>query len=156
MWTISYIVLIVLVNYGFTVVPLLSLPTGDMFPPMSLVVGFVFVVRDYAQRQVGHWVIPAMLAAGVLSFFMASPFVAMASVTAFLISEFADWGVYSFTKRPFRERVLWSSCLGTPIDSAVFLGMIGHLTLIAMIVMTLSKMIGALIVWRFLHNDSHA
>ena len=80
-----YIALIVLVNWLFTVLPLLPLPTGDMFPPASLVVGFIFVLRDYAQRAIGHWVIVAMFFAGALSYFMASPYVAVASVTAFLI-----------------------------------------------------------------------
>ena len=60
-----YVCLIVAVNYGFAVVPMIQLPTGDMFPPMSLVVGFIFVARDYAQRAVGHWVIVAMLAGGI-------------------------------------------------------------------------------------------
>jgi len=46
-YTIGYIVLIVLVNIGFTVVPLVPL-FGEMFPPMSLVVGLIFVARDYA------------------------------------------------------------------------------------------------------------
>lgn len=146
--TAIYIALIVAVNYGFSVVPLVPLPTGDMFPPMSLVVGFVFVARDYAQRAVGQWVIPAMLAAGALSWFMANPYIAVASVTAFLISEFADWAVYTFWRRPFAERVLWSSALGTPLDSAVFLGMIGAFSWTGVVVMTLSKMLGALAVWQ--------
>lgn len=147
MWTAAYIALIVAVNYGFSVVPMISV-MGEMFPPMSLVVGLIFVARDYAQREIGHWVIVAMLVAGVLSYFMASPFVALASVTAFLVSEFADWAVYSWTKRPFRDRVVLSSCLGTPIDSAVFLAMIGAFSPLAVVLMTVSKMLGALVVWR--------
>jgi queuosine precursor transporter len=124
MWVVAYIASIVLVNWGFTVVPLVSLGDLGMWPPMSLVVGAVFVLRDYAQREVGHWVIPAMLIGGALSWWMASPAVAIASVSAFLISELADWAVYTFTRRPFRERVLYSSALGTPIDSAVCLALI--------------------------------
>lgn len=152
MWTISYIILIVAVNYGFSVVPLLPTPWGDMFPPMSLVVGFIFVARDFAQREIGHKVILAMLVAGVISYFMASPYVAIASVTAFLISEFADWAVYSFTKKPFHQRVLLSSALGTPIDSAVFLAMIGHFTLTGVVMMTVAKMLGALVVWQMMRR----
>lgn len=156
MWTAAYIALIVAVNYGFSVFPLISLPTGDLFPPMSLVVGFVFVTRDYAQRHIGHWVIIAMLVAGGLSWIMASPFVAMASVTAFLISEFADWAVYTWTKRSFRDRVLWSSAIGTPIDSAVFLSMLGAFSPVGVVVMTLSKIVGALIVWQTLKGKDDA
>ena len=58
--------------------------------PMSFAVGLIFVVRDYAQRAVGHWVIAAMLAAGVLSWWMADPFVALASVAAFAVSSLSS------------------------------------------------------------------
>jgi queuosine precursor transporter len=150
--TFSYIALIVAVNYGFSVVPMVALPWGEMFPPMSLVVGFIFVVRDYAQWEIGHRVVLAMLVAGVLSYFMASPFVAVASVSAFLISEFVDWAVYSFTKKPFAQRVLLSSALGTPVDSAVFLYLIGHFSVSGVALMTASKMIGALVVWKIVRR----
>lgn len=146
-YTILYVALIVAVNYGFTVAPLVALPGGEMWPPISLAVGFVFIARDYAQREVGHRVIIAMLAAGVISYFMSSPFVAVASVAAFLISEFADWAVYSFTGRSFARRVLLSSAVGTPIDSAVFLALIGQFSVIGVLAMTASKMLGALLVW---------
>ena len=152
MWTLGYIALIVLVNWGFTVVPLVPLPTGDMFPPLSLIVGLVFVARDFSQREIGHYVIAAMMLAGGLSWMMADPFVAFASVSAFLISEFADWFVYTWTKRPLAERILISSAIATPVDSAVFLGIIGHLTPTAVIVMTASKMVGALVVWLTIRN----
>jgi len=146
-FTLLYVALIVLVNWGFTVVPLVPLPGGEMWPPMSLVVGLVFVARDYAQREIGHKVIIAMLVSAALSYVMANPFVAVASLSAFLISEFADWAVYSFTRRPFSQRVLLSSLIGTPLDSAVFLAIIGHFSLVGVVVMTLSKMLGALAVW---------
>jgi uncharacterized PurR-regulated membrane protein YhhQ (DUF165 family) len=150
--TVFYIALIVLVNYGFSVVPLVKMPGGEMWPPMSLIVGLIFVVRDFAQREIGHKVILAMLVAGGLSYLMASPFIAVASVAAFLISEFADWGVYSFTGKKFHERVLWSSALATPIDSIVFLAIIGHLSVTGVVAMTVSKMLGALMVWWMLRK----
>ena len=152
MWTAIYVGLIVAVNYGFSVVPLVSLPGGEMWPPMSLVVGLIFVTRDFAQREIGHKVILAMLFAGVLSYIMADPFVAIASVAAFLVSEFADWAVYSFTNRKFHGRVLLSSAVGTPLDSIVFLAIIGHLSVVGVVLMTLSKMIGALVVWWMLRR----
>jgi len=142
-----YIGLIVLVNWGFEVVPLVEMPDGEKWPPMSLVVGFIFVARDYAQREIGHRVIIAMLIAAALSYIMASPFVAVASLSAFLISEFADWAVYSFTGKPFSQRVLISSAVGTPLDSVVFLAVIGHLSVSGVLAMTASKMLGALLVW---------
>ena len=150
-FTAFYIILIVLVNWGFTVVTLIPI-LGEMFPPMSLAVGLIFVLRDFAQREIGHKVIGAMLIGGLLSYFMADPFVAIASVTAFLISESADWAVYTWTKKPFAQRILISSIVSTPIDSAVFLAMIGHFSILAVVLMTISKMIGALIVWKIVHK----
>lgn len=147
LWPIAYVALIVLVNWGFTVVPLVRMPTGEMWPPMSLAVGFVFIVRDFAQREVGHRVLGWMAVAAVLSWFMASPMVAVASVAAFLVSELADWACYSYLKRPFAERILWSSAIATPIDSAVFLALIGHLSVSGVVAMVASKMLGALAVW---------
>ena len=143
---IGYVVLIVLINYGFTVVPLVPV-FGEMFPPLSLIVGLVFVARDFAQREIGHKVVGAMLVAGFLSWWMADPFVALASVTAFMISEFADWGVYSWTKKPFAQRILISSIVSTPLDSAVFLAMIGYFSVLNTVLMTVAKLIGAVVVW---------
>lgn len=156
MSVILYIVLIVAVNYGFSVVPLVQLPTGEMWPPMSLAVGLVFVLRDYAQRAIGHWVLLAMVVAGVLSWFMADPFIAVASVAAFAVSETGDWLVYTWSKRSFRDRILLSSAIGTPIDSVVFLGLIGHLSLSGVLAMTASKMLGAVVVWSMINRRTVA
>lgn len=145
--TFVYISSIVAVNYGFTVIPLIPLPNGDTWPPMSLIVGFIFVVRDFAQREIGHRILLGMLVGGILSWLMASPEVAVASVMAFTVSELVDWAVYSFTGYRFSQRVLISSLISTPIDSAVFLGMIGLFSISTVIIMTLSKMIGAVVVF---------
>ncbi|MDR0339290.1 MAG: hypothetical protein LBH65_03320, partial [Desulfovibrio sp.] len=96
-FALLYIFSVVLVNYAFDVAPLLHLPGGESWSPVALVVGFVFVIRDYAQREIGHRVLLAMLAGGALSWFMASPAVAVASLCAFLTSEMTDWAVYTCT-----------------------------------------------------------
>jgi len=145
--TVLYIALIVGINYAFTAMPLVRLPDGTLWPPVSLVVGFVFVARDFAQREIGHRVLLAMLAGAVVSYFMASPVVAMASAAAFLVSELADWAVYSFTRRPLSQRILFSSALGAPLDSLVFLSGVGILSAAGVAAMTASKMAGALVVW---------
>jgi len=142
-----YVLSVVLVNWAFDVVPLVVLPGGEMWSPMSLIVGFIFVIRDYAQREIGHMVLPAMLIGGLISWLMASPAIALASVCAFLTSELMDWAVYTFTGRPFSQRILLSSCLSTPVDSVVFLGLVGLFSVPSVLVMTASKMLGAVIVW---------
>ena len=142
MWSVIYVISIVTVNWLFTIIP----PVG-IWQPTSVIVGLIFIFRDLAQRECGHWIILVMLLGGVISYFMSDPFVAIASVTAFLISEGLDWIVYTVTKRPLRDRILLSSAISTPIDSIVFTAMIGILSPINVVLMTVSKMIGALIVW---------
>ena len=104
-YSIAYVVSIVLVNIGFVYVAPVPL-LGEMFPPMSLLVGVIFILRDFAQREIGHKVLGAMAIGAVLSYLMADPFVAIASVVAFIISELADWAVYTFTKKPLGQRIL--------------------------------------------------
>jgi uncharacterized PurR-regulated membrane protein YhhQ (DUF165 family) len=145
-YTIGYVLSIVLVNIGFvfiTPIPLL----GEMFPPMSLIVGAIFILRDFAQREIGHRVLGAMAVGAILSYFMADPFIAIASVAAFFISEIVDWAVYTYTKKPLRQRILLSSAIGTPIDSAVFLLILGFFSPLGFLLMTVAKMIAAIVIW---------
>ncbi len=146
-YSVLYIVLIVLVNFAFVRIEPIMLPGGTIWPPVALLVGFVFVVRDFAQREIGHYVLLAMLVGVGLSYFMANPEVARASAVAFLISEIADWAVYSFTGRPLSQRIFYSSLLGTPVDTVIFLTMIGFFSVAGAVAMTASKLLGAIIVW---------
>ena len=66
-WSALYIGLIVLVNWLFTVVQPIDMGGGEMWPPVALIVGLIFIARDFAQRVIGHWVLVAMLIAAILS-----------------------------------------------------------------------------------------
>jgi len=145
-FTIGYILSIVLVNIGFVFIAPIPL-LGEMFPPMSLVVGAIFILRDFAQREIGHRVLGAMAVGAILSYFMADPFIAIASVVAFFISEIVDWAVYTYTKKPLGQRILLSSAIGTPIDSAVFLLILGFFSPLGFLLMTIAKMIAAVAIW---------
>ena len=137
-----YLFAIVLVNWLFAhTTPILGVP------PATLIVGIIFVLRDYVQRQIGHKVLLVMLIGCGISFFMASPIVATASLTAFLVAELSDWGVYSILPFRFQHRVLFSSVIGVAIDTLIFLPMVGLLTLQAVMVMWCSKMIAAIVVF---------
>ena len=155
-YALLYIATIVLVNCAFSVVPVFFLPGGEAWSPVALVVGFIFVIRDYAQREIGHLVLPATLLGGLIRWLMASPAIALASVCAFLTGELVDWAVYTFTKRPFSQRFLLSSALSTPIDSAVYLAMVGIFSFSSVLMMTLSKMVGAFIVFYLARRREHA
>ena len=146
-YALLYVFSVVLVNWLFSVVPPIVLPGGEVWPPISLLVGFIFVIRDYAQRAVGHWVLVAMLTGAGLSYFMAGPEIALASMTAFMAGELLDWIMYTYTGRPFSQRILLSSLVSAPADSAVFLILINMAGFGAICIMTLSKLVGAYIVF---------
>ena len=142
--SIIYIATILLVNWGFSNHP------GYEWA-WVLIVGVVFVARDFAQRRIGHWVWVPMGIGIALSWWLADPFVALASATAFAISESIDWGVFTVTRRPLADRILLSSLISTPVDTAVFLGMIGILSPSLFVAGVASKMAAALIIWGGLH-----
>lgn len=142
-----YIALIVGVNWIYEVTPLVTLPGGDLWSPVDVIVGFVFVIRDFAQRRVGHYVLLAMVAGLLISWYMVSPNLALASAVAFAAGELADWGIFTVTGRPFSQRILLSSLLGAPLDSLIFLTMVGLASPLAMGVQIASKLSGALLVF---------
>ena len=107
--------------------PWVRRPVGDLYIA-NVIVGIVFVLRDYAQRQIGHMILLATLTAGVVTYFMVDPAIARASITAFVISEMADWAIYSFTKRPLQSRILISSLVSVPLDTLAFQHLAGYLT----------------------------
>lgn len=149
MWVVLYVVSIVAVNWLFIALAPWSTPFGDLYLA-NVIVGFVFVLRDYAQRQLSHYVLLATAVAGVLTYFMADPAIAIASITAFVISEMADWAIYSFTRRPLSERILVSSILAVPLDTLTFQYLAQYLTPAAFTTEVLSKAVGVIIVWYLL------
>lgn len=119
--TAVYIALIPLINWSFAHVPTVPMPDGGVFQPLAIVTGLVLVARDFAQREVKTWVLAAMALGLVFSALTTPLSIVLASGAAFAISETADWAVYTFTKRPFSQRVMLSSLVGAPVDTAVFL-----------------------------------
>lgn len=150
-----YIASVVGVNVGFSLVPMIETPVG-LLSPMAVIVGFTFVFRDYAQRTAGHWVLAAMVIATGLSFLLANPFVALASAVAFGVSELADYLLYTLTRLPFHKRVLWSSAISTPIDTLVFLFGINGFTIGTFVLMVISKMIAAVIIYALYESKTVA
>ena len=102
---------------------LIPVAPGLMAPSGVLMIGAAFVLRDLVQRRLGKgWTVGAILAGGALSGLFAPRALVVASVTAFLISEFADFAVYTpLQRRRFMLAVFASSVVGLAIDSIVFL-----------------------------------
>lgn len=150
-WVYLYVVLIPLVNWSFANVPTYTL-LGGSWNPMVIPTGLILVVRDFAQREVGHAIFLPLLIGIAVSFFMAPPEIAVASAIAFGVSECIDWAVFTFTKKPLSQRVLLSCAVAAPIDSAIFLtgadmaipGLFSWVTLVGAVI---SKLAGAFIVY---------
>jgi uncharacterized PurR-regulated membrane protein YhhQ (DUF165 family) len=121
---VGYIAVIVLANWAistFGVVPVgfgLAAPAGVYFA------GLAFTLRDLVQEQLGRaWTVVAIVAGAAVSAVI-SPQFALASGLAFLLSELADFVVYT----PLRHRnwlaaVALSNTVGLVADSALFLGL---------------------------------
>jgi uncharacterized PurR-regulated membrane protein YhhQ (DUF165 family) len=144
---LAYLATIVCVNVGFSKLPLLPLPDGGALPSMAIVAGAVFVLRDFVQVRIGHGVVAVMAVGVVLSWWLASPAVALASGLAFAVAESVDWAVFSWSRASFQRRVLLSSIVAVPLDTAVFLGVaFGSVSPLAVMSMSAIKLLPA-IVW---------
>jgi len=152
LFTLIYIVLIPFINWSFTWAPMVELVPNWAFNPVTIVTGLVLVVRDFAQREIGHWVLLAMAVALGLTVVLAGPELAIASGVAFAISEIVDWALFTFTKIKLSSRVLLSSALAAPIDTTVFLYGAeqirpDQLTIANITMSIIGKMFGAIVIW---------
>lgn len=96
---------------------------GVAAPSGVLMVGAALVLRDLVQRRLGAFAAAlAILTGAWISALLAPPALVIASAAAFLISEFADLGVYTpLARRGFIVAVIASSFVGLVVDSIVFL-----------------------------------
>lgn len=162
-WAAIYVGLMPLINWSFAAVPTTPIPEwmgGGQFQPLAIVTGLVLVTRDFAQRELKHWIFGAMFVGLGLSSLTSYLPIIFASGASFLISETIDWAVYTFSNRPLSQRVLISSAVSAPVDQIAFLALAslvtpGILALGTVITGIISKMIGAWIISVFLaHREA--
>lgn len=125
-WSAIYVGLMPFINWSFAAVPTAAIPDwlgGGAFQPLAIVTGLVLVVRDFAQRELRHWIWGAMIVGLLLSTLTSWITIVLASGLAFLISETVDWAVYTFSKRPLSQRIMTSSLASAPLDQLVFIGL---------------------------------
>jgi queuosine precursor transporter len=114
-------------NVGTVCVPngpcLVPVAPGIMAPSGVVMIGLALVLRDLVQRRLGEKVaLLAIVAGAALSAFLAPPAIVVASFMAFLLSELADFAVYTpLQKRGLVLAVVASSMVGLVVDSIVFL-----------------------------------
>lgn len=94
-----------------------------MAPSGVLMIGAALVLRDLVQRRLGvEFGIAAIIAGAGISAVIAPPALVLASTAAFLLSELADFAVYTpLARRRLVTAVVASSMVGLVIDSIVFL-----------------------------------
>jgi queuosine precursor transporter len=102
---------------------LVPVAPGIMAPSGVLMVGAALVLRDLVQRRLGvEFGIAAIVAGAAISAGLAPPSLVIASAAAFLLSEFADFAVYTpLARRRLVAAVIASSVVGLVVDSIVFL-----------------------------------
>src|SRR6478672_5547958 len=114
-------------NAGTVCVPngpcLVPVAPGVMAPSGVLMIGLALVLRDLVQRRLGvEFGIGAIIVGAAISAGLAPPSLVVASAAAFLLSEFADFAVYTpLARRRLVAAVFASSVVGLVVDSIVFL-----------------------------------
>ncbi len=122
LWLTAYVMTIFAANWTVAAFGLIPVGFGLMAPAGVLWAGAALSLRDGLQERLGkRWTLLAILVGAGLSA-VVSPQFALASGAAFLLSEAADFAVYT----PIRRRhvigaVAVSNVVGAVVDSALFL-----------------------------------
>ena len=125
-WMIGNVGTVCAPPHGPCLVPVAPWGPGGqplMAPSGVLMVGLALVLRDMVQRRLGRGVgLAAIVAGAALSGAIAPTQLIFASTTAFLLSELADFAVYTpLQARGLVLAVLASSVVGLIADSVLFL-----------------------------------
>lgn len=104
-----------------------SLGLGLMAPAGVYFAGLTFVLRDAVQDRLGRLATVGLIVLGAALSAVLSPKVALASGTAFVLSELLDLAVYSrLRRRGYLKAAVASNLAGAVLDSLVFLTLVGY------------------------------
>jgi uncharacterized PurR-regulated membrane protein YhhQ (DUF165 family) len=119
---VGYVAVIVLANWAIAAFGLVPVGFGLAAPAGVYFAGLAFTLRDLVQEQLGRrWTVAAILAGAAVSWVI-SPQFALASGVAFLVSELADFAVYTpLRRRNWLLAVALSNTVGLVADSGLFL-----------------------------------
>lgn len=124
----AYIGCIVAANWLTNRYGLVSVGFGQLVTAGTFAAGLSFVARDALQDAAGRRGVLAAIAAGaVLSWWLSSPALAIASGVTFALSESVDMAVYTPLRERGRKLIAWitSNIAGSIVDTAVFLYLAG-------------------------------
>lgn len=119
----AYVATIVLANWAITRYGIVGVGFGLAAPAGVYFAGFAFTFRDLIQDLVGRRAVTlAILVGATLSWSVSSGRIATASAVAFLVSELADFAVYTPLRgRGWLRAVAVSNLVGLAVDSWLFL-----------------------------------
>lgn len=117
-----YVATIFAANFAIATFGIVPVGFGLMAPAGVYFAGAAFVLRDLTQESLGRLPVVGAILLGALLSLLVSPQFALASGAAFLVSEFADFGVYTpLRNRAFVSAASASNVVGATLDSALFL-----------------------------------
>ena len=119
---LGYVATIILANWAIKAFGTVSVGFGLVAPAGVYFAGLAFTLRDLLQEAAGtRAVLASILVGAALSGFVSTNF-AIASATAFLFSELADFAVYTpLRRRGWLAAVVASNAVGLLVDSLLFL-----------------------------------
>lgn len=124
---LGFIAAVLAANYVTTHYGMVPVGFGLMATAGTYFAGLAFILRDLVQDRVGRRTVVALIIVGAaLSYAISDPFIATASAVAFLLSEAADFAVYTpLRKRGYIRAALASNVVGAVVDTIVFLTIAG-------------------------------
>jgi len=123
-WLACYIGTIFAANWAITTFGIVPVGFGLYAPAGVYFVGLAFTFRDLTHDALGTRAVFAAILIGAALSALISPALAVASGTAFLVSELADLAVYApLRRRRWLLAVVASNAVGLVVDSALFLAL---------------------------------
>lgn len=124
---LAYLGAIVLANWLVATYGFVPVGFGLAATAGTYAAGLAFVARDAVQDSAGRgWAVAALAGGALLSWFLSTPQLAVASAVAFGLSELADMAVYTpLRRRGYVRAAMASNLVGTVVDTYLFLWLAG-------------------------------
>lgn len=124
---IGYVATILAANYVTTEYGMVPVGFGLAATAGTYLIGLLFILRDSLQDVAGKAAVFGAIAVGaLLSYFISDPFIATASVVAFVLAEVIDFCIYTpLRKRGYVRAAIASNTVGSLVDTVVFLTVAG-------------------------------
>ena len=123
-----YIAAIVAANVMTSHMGLVGVGFGLLVPAGTFAAGFALLARDFVHRNGGvRWVLVGIAVGAALSWYFATPQLAMASAVAFAGAELVDMTVFAtlIDSVGFVTSALVSNIVSAPLDTVLFLWLAG-------------------------------